>query len=55
MAKPKVLICDDDPLLLKLIQYRLEAKGYDVIKAVDGVEALSAVARERPISLCSTR
>jgi len=48
MGKPKVLICDDDPLLLKLIQYRLEAKGYEVIKAVDGVEALSAVMRERP-------
>src|SRR5262245_6964531 len=48
MGKPKVLICDDDPLLLKLIEYRLEAKGYDVVKAADGAEALSAVAKERP-------
>ena len=48
MGKPKVLICDDDPLLLKLIEYRLAAKGYEVIKAADGAEALSAVARERP-------
>ena len=48
MGKPKVLICDDDPLLLKLMEYRLEAKGYDVIRAADGAEALAAIARERP-------
>ena len=48
MAKPKVLICDDDPLLLKLIEYRLASKGYEVVKAADGAEALTAVAKERP-------
>jgi two-component system, OmpR family, alkaline phosphatase synthesis response regulator PhoP len=47
-AKPKVLICDDDPLLLRLMEYRLEAKGYEVLKAVDGAEALSAIAALRP-------
>lgn len=47
-GKPKVLICDDDKLLLELIEYRLEAKGYDVVRAADGAEALSAVEKERP-------
>ena len=44
----KILICDDDPLLLRLMEYRLEAKGYKVIKAADGAEALSAITAERP-------
>jgi DNA-binding response OmpR family regulator len=48
MAKPKVLICDDDKLLLELIEYRLEAKGYEVVRAADGDEALSVLAKERP-------
>jgi two-component system OmpR family response regulator len=47
-AKTKVLICDDDPLLLELMEFRLQAKGYDVVKAVDGAEALSRVGGERP-------
>ena len=47
-SKPKVLICDDDPLLLRLMEYRLEAKGDEVVKATDGAEALSAITTERP-------
>ena len=48
VGKPKVLICDDDKLLLELIEYRLAAKGYDVVRAADGAEALSMMIRERP-------
>lgn len=47
-SAPKILICDDDPLLLELIEFRLEAKGYAVIRAVDGAEALAKVASESP-------
>lgn len=47
-VKPKVLICDDDPLMLELMRYRLEARGYEVVKAADGQEALAAVMAERP-------
>lgn len=43
-----ILICDDDPLLLDLMEFRLGAKGYQVSKAVDGAEALEKVASERP-------
>ncbi|RJT33398.1 response regulator [Mesorhizobium waimense] len=47
-AKARVLICDDDPLLLELMEFRLRAKGYEVIKAVDGAEALSKAEKEAP-------
>lgn len=44
----RVLICDDDPLLIELISYRLDAKGYDVFKAADGEQALARAAGDRP-------
>jgi two-component system OmpR family response regulator len=47
-SKVRVLICDDDPLLLELIEFRLKAKGYETIKAADGAEALAKVRSERP-------
>jgi len=47
-AKARVLICDDDPLLRDLIEFRLRAKGYEVIKAADGAEALAMAQSERP-------
>ncbi|WJI54392.1 response regulator [Mesorhizobium sp. C416B] len=47
-AKARVLICDDDPLLIELMEFRLRAKGYEVIKAVDGAEALLKAEHEAP-------
>lgn len=47
-AKAKVLICDDDLLLLELMEFRLQTKGYDVVRAVDGAEALTKAATESP-------
>ena len=47
-AKARVLICDDDPLLLELMEFRLRAKGYEVIKAVDGEEALEKAQQDAP-------
>jgi DNA-binding response OmpR family regulator len=43
-----ILVCDDDPLLLELLDYRLSARGYRVVTARDGEEALREVAAERP-------
>lgn len=48
MKKHKVLVCDDDPLLVELVEFRLQAKGFDVVTAVDGEDALQKVASERP-------
>jgi DNA-binding response OmpR family regulator len=47
-SKAKILICDDDPLLLELIGFRLQAKGYEVVRAVDGAEALAKAETEYP-------
>ncbi|WP_315927839.1 response regulator [Mesorhizobium sp. SP-1A] len=47
-GKTKVLICDDDALLLELMEFRLQAKGYCVVKAVDGAEALAMAEQEDP-------
>lgn len=46
--KAKVLICDDDPLLLDLMEFRLAAKGYEVVRAADGGEALVKAVHEAP-------
>lgn len=48
MKKHKVLVCDDDPLLVELMEFRLQAKGFDVVTAVDGEDALHKVASEKP-------
>jgi CheY-like chemotaxis protein len=47
-ARPRALIADGDALSRKLYRDLLEAEGYDVVVAVDGMEALQAVRREAP-------
>jgi CheY-like chemotaxis protein len=44
----RVLICDDDPLILDLLGHRLSARGYRVTTARDGQEGLAQVAEQRP-------
>ena len=40
MMKKKILVIDDDPLNVRLIQITLQKKGYDVDFAHDGVSGL---------------
>lgn len=44
----RVLVCDDDALLVDLLAYRLTGRGYDVIVAHDGSQALEQLAAARP-------
>ncbi|MCX5712147.1 MAG: response regulator [Candidatus Omnitrophica bacterium] len=44
----KVLIVDDEPDFLSLFSLRLEANGFKVITAKNGIEALERVEKERP-------
>lgn len=44
----RVLVVDDEPAAVELLQEFLVAKGYDVITAGDGAEALRKVKEERP-------
>lgn len=49
MAEPKyVLIVDDDPDLVEAVAMNLEARGFAVGKAYDGVEAWDSIKAKRP-------
>ena len=47
MAK-KILVVDDEPHIVKMIESRLTANGYDVITASDGQEGLEKAQGENP-------
>ena len=44
----RVLVVDDEPQIVRGLRTNLRARGYDVVTAPDGEEALAAAARERP-------
>jgi pilus assembly protein CpaE len=46
--KVKILVADDEADLLRLFRFVLSEAGYDVITAVNGVEALSKAQSEHP-------
>lgn len=48
MADPKVLIVDDEPDVVALIERTLSSDGFDVVKAYDGIGALDLVSTEKP-------
>ena len=48
MAKGKVLVVDDEPGIVAIVQTNLEAEGYSVVAAADGEEALRRVQEEHP-------
>jgi CheY-like chemotaxis protein len=45
---PKILIADDNVVVLKALSIKLKSKGYEVRTAMDGSTAISCVRRERP-------
>ena len=44
----RILIADDDHKILELVKVMLESKGYSVIQAADGQEALEKTRLEKP-------
>ncbi len=46
--KEKILIVDDEPRYLRLMEANLVPEGYTVIKATNGLQAVDAVAKEKP-------
>lgn len=44
----RILVCDDDEMLVELLLYRLEARGFEVLVARDGGQALAMADEERP-------
>lgn len=52
-SKPSILVTDDDPIFLAVLRSRLEAAGYDVGTAENGLDAQEALAR-KPYQLLVT-
>ncbi len=42
------MICDDDPVILRLLQVNLELEGYDVLLAHHGEKAVEVATEEVP-------
>jgi CheY-like chemotaxis protein len=47
-TKPLILVADDDPELVSIVEVALSARGYRVATAKHGKEALECVDREKP-------
>jgi two-component system, OmpR family, response regulator VicR len=48
MKNPRILIVDDDPSIRKFVQANLEARGYEVLTALDGEDAIKVAEKEKP-------
>lgn len=48
MKAARILIVDDDPAILKFIRVNLEARGYEVLLAADGEQAINIIKTEAP-------
>ena len=45
---PRILVVDDNPTNLEVLQVRLSAQGYEVVTAVDGEDALARTRELEP-------
>jgi CheY-like chemotaxis protein len=48
VANEKILVVDDEPDVVAMIERTLKAEGYIIVKAFDGIGALDLVASEKP-------
>ena len=50
MVNPRILVVDDDPDILDVMQITLSEENYEIFKASDGEEALKII-RSKPLDL----
>ena len=48
MNRKRILVVDDNAVIVKTLSAKLQSAGYDVLKAIDGSEAVSAARKEKP-------
>jgi DNA-binding response OmpR family regulator len=48
MPPDKVLLVEDDPVILRLLEVNFELEGFDVVLARDGAEGIDLARSERP-------
>jgi CheY-like chemotaxis protein len=44
----KIVICEDDPVVMKVIQVTLQGSGHELHTATDGLQGWELIERERP-------
>ena len=47
-ANTRILVVDDEPHIVKIVEARLKANGYEVITGTNGDEALAKAKEEKP-------
>jgi CheY-like chemotaxis protein len=47
-SRKKILVIDDNEIILKTTSMKLQSAGYEVFTALDGSEGVAAVRREKP-------
>lgn len=45
---PRILIAEDEPILLKMYKFNFEQEGFEVVTAVNGEEAVAAMDAAQP-------
>ncbi len=48
MHKGKILVVDDEPDIVKTVGMQLMASGYEIISALDGMQATNLAIKEQP-------
>jgi DNA-binding response OmpR family regulator len=48
--KRRIVIADDDPLIISLVSLRLEMADYEVLSASNGEEALALIRQSEPVA-----
>ena len=48
LANPKILVVEDEPNQVELIEFNLNSEGYEIVVARDGEEALNLAEEENP-------
>jgi CheY-like chemotaxis protein len=49
----KILVCDDEAHIRRVIELKLKSRGYDVTTAVNGEEGLAIIQGEKPDAVIS--
>jgi CheY-like chemotaxis protein len=44
----KILVVDDDPIILRTLSLKLKSKGFDVVTASEGSQAITVTRKEKP-------
>ena len=48
MPAPTVLVVEDDPVILRLLEVNFELEGFEVLSAHDGAEGIEMARDQRP-------